>query len=209
VHATRYVAGKQFLLVPGEIAQALARAQQATVSKMAIEVPDLRAIGAVRPGEVPDEAAAWSAIGQAAWNIGAPGPDAAANPGPATPAGRRGRPAPEPVPPAMVLDAPSRALVARLHDAGPASLRATPAELARVIARLEQHIVADTALAEFTLRQQIHRRIAERGETSFETLNAWIYDEVFTTPASDPWLGLLPRTDFTGLPGDGVTSLRR
>jgi hypothetical protein len=34
--------------------------------------------------------------------------------------------------------------------------------------------------------------------------DTWIYDNVFHTPAADPWLGLLPRTSFTGLPGDGV-----
>ena len=37
-----------------------------------------------------------------------------------------------------------------------------------------------------------------------DEINAWIYADVFQTPRSDAWLGLLPRTDFTGLPGDGV-----
>ena len=104
----------------------------------------------------------------------------------------------------MVLDARSRALVAQLHNAGPADQRATPDELAQVIARLEQHIVADTAHNQFMLRSQIRRRIIDRGETELATLNAWVYDAVFATPRSDAWLGLLPRTDFTGLPGDGV-----
>jgi hypothetical protein len=104
----------------------------------------------------------------------------------------------------MVLDAASRALVARLHNAGPADQRATPDQLAEVIARLEQHIVADTAQNQFVLRQQIRRHIIDRDETDFAALNAWIYSSVFATPRSDRWLGLLPRTEFTGLPGDGV-----
>ena len=207
---TSYVGGKQFLLGPGELASALARAQRATVSKMRIEVPDLRAIGVMRPGDVPDDTAAWSAIGQAAWDITAPGPAPGAATGPdadpqqAVQLARRPARAAEPVPPPMVLDAASRALVARLHNAGPAGQRASAAELDRVIARLEQHIVADTALNQFTLRQQIRRRIVDRSDTELATLNAWIYDAVFATPASDPWLGLRARTDFTGLPGDGV-----
>jgi hypothetical protein len=180
-------------------ATAIARAQRATMSKMIIEVPDLRAIDAIQPGEVPDDAAAWSAIGQRVWNIYEPARPAAQRAAPrAADDGRRAAPSP------LVLDEPSRTLVRALHNAGPLPRLATPAELDMVVARLEQHIVADTALNQFTLRQDIHRHIVQLGETRFAALNGWIYDAVFATPSRDPWLGLLPRTDFTGLPGDGV-----
>lgn len=194
-----YIRGSKYLLGTGDIASALARAQAATMSKMVIEVPDLQKIGLVQPTEIPDDAAMWSAIGQQVWNIG-DGAAAAAQPPPRQAARAR---APR-VPPSMVLDAASRALVAQLHNAGPDGQRATAAELDAVIARLEQHIVADTALNQFTLRQTIHRQIAARPGADFATLNAWIYEAVFATPAADPWLGLRARADFTGLPGDGV-----
>jgi hypothetical protein len=42
------------------------------------------------------------------------------------------------------------------------------------------------------------------GHVDFANLNAFVYARVFATPKDDAWLGLLPRTDFTGLPGDGV-----
>ena len=101
------------------------------------------------------------------------------------------------------LDASSRALVERLHTA---AFPATPAQLALVIERLQDNIVGDTAIDELLLRPRISRRIVEGGgHLDFARLNDWIYREVFHTPKSDPWLGLLPRTDFTGLPGDGVT----
>jgi hypothetical protein len=183
VAGTRYIKRAPFL----EGASPLSRAQRQTASKMIIEVPDLEAIQAVAPGEVPDDAAAWAAIGQRVWHItdGAPA---------------RLRP----VPGAMVLDDASRALIARLHNAGPADQHATADELAAVIARLEQHIVADTALNQFRVRQAIRDYIVARRVTDFAALNAWVYDAAFATPGSDPWLGLLPRTQFTGLPGDGV-----
>jgi hypothetical protein len=194
-----YPRGSRFLASADDRAAALERAQAATMAKAVIEVPDLKRIGLMRPGEVGSDHAAWSAIGQHVWNIEEPS-TASARPAPR----RRGARAPARVPAPMVLDAASRTLVARLHNAGPAAQRATPDELAQVIARLEQHIVADTAQNQFTLRQQIRRRIVDQGETDFTALNAWIYSSVFATPRSDAWLGLLPRTDFTGLPGDGV-----
>jgi hypothetical protein len=106
---------------------------------------------------------------------------------------------------APVLDDPSRALVARLHNAGSRELDSTAEELDGMIARLEQTIVADTALNQLQLRPQIAREIVRRGgRVEFTALNIWIYDQVFRTPRQDPWLGLLQRDVFTGLPGDGV-----
>jgi hypothetical protein len=201
-----YRRGGQFLLGPDDLASGLARAQAATVSKAVMEVPDLAAIGIMSPNEVPNDAAMWSAIGQKVWNIvdrgAGPGrqPSQAPQPQPQQARAVRGSRVPAPV----VLDAASRALVAQLHNAGPVEQRATPAEVDAVIARLEQHIVADTALNQFTLRQTIRRQIVSRPGADFAALNAWIYERVFATPSTDPWLGLRARTDFTGLPGDGV-----
>lgn len=74
-----------------------------------------------------------------------------------------------------------------------------------MIARLEQTLVADSALNQLRLRPQIAREVVRTGGRSdFATLNAWIYAEVFRTPKHDPWLGLLPRNVFAGLPGDGI-----
>jgi hypothetical protein len=83
-------------------------------------------------------------------------------------------------------------------------VKAKPAELDAMLARLEQSIVADTAINELLLRPQIRAALAVPELRDLERLNAWIYASVFQTPRSDAWLGLLPRTDFTGLPGDGV-----
>jgi len=156
----------------------LSAAQRATVSKAAVEVKDLRVVAKEFAPEVlpEDQMETWSAAGRLLY-------------GAATP----------------VLDGTSRALVVRLHNAGPPELRATDEGLRAVITRLEQTIVGDTALNQLRLRPQISREIIRRGgRIDFPSLNAWVYATVFRTPREDAWLGLLPRDVFTGLPGDGV-----
>jgi hypothetical protein len=107
-------------------------------------------------------------------------------------------------PAARVLDVPSKNLVSQLFDAVP-EVRGDAKQRDAMIARLERALVADTVMNEEDLRPLISAEIvARRGRVDFATLNQIVYSKVFLTPAADPWLGLLPRTDFTGLPGDGV-----
>ena len=169
-----YIHGKHRLLGSDDVKSALATAQRATMSKAFVEVPDLRAVAAgADPGTLPEGADLWASVGQ---RLYAPG---------------------------KILDERSRALIEAVHDAVPASLVASREAMDAVIARLEQHIVADTALNQLKLRPQISSYLAA-GHSDFVEVDAWIYDNVFGTPSNDAWLGLLPRTDFTGLPGDGV-----
>jgi hypothetical protein len=181
VAGTQYRRGTGRLLGRDELdAPAVARAQRSTMSKMMVEAPDLAKIGIDAGSISPADVSSWAVIGQKVWGLFAQ-------------AGSR-RPA--------VLDAQSRALVAHVHNAGP--VKASPAELDAMIAQLEQSIVADTALNELRLRPQIHGLLARAERLGFDQINEWIYASVFQTPRSDAWLGLLPRTDVTGLPGDGV-----
>jgi hypothetical protein len=180
-----WIAGARQLLTQARITSALAAAQLATMSKAVVELNDLRYFGkGLAPEKLPDDQVEmWSAAGQVLYDIG--GLKNAAPP--------------------RVLDEASRALVVRLHNRVPLELRATGEQLDAMIARLEQTMAADTALNQLRLRPQIEREIVRRGgRIDFATLNAWIYAEVFRTPKEDAWLGLLPRTAFSGLPGDGV-----
>jgi len=215
-----YLPGRRKLTTQADVDSVIALAQRATFAKAYIEVPQLRAITAgTDPGALSDsELALWAAAGQKVWNIGGPvtlGARALAAlsagvdvrslgfvdivPDRTAKEAKRPRPAPAPVP---VLDARSRALIAKLHTAG--GMTATPEQLATVNERLEQHIVADSALNQFKLRRQIHEQVMANPDQPLDRLNAWIYATVFHTPESDAWLGLLPRVDFTGLPGDGA-----
>lgn len=155
----------------------LVAAQRAAMSKMVIERTDLRYfIPGLRPEDLAeDQIEMWSAAGQMLVDV------------------------------PRVLDDTSRALIVRLHNQVPAGMRATGEKINAMIARLEQSVVADSALNHLRLRPQIGNEIVQRGgRIDFATLNAWIYTEVFRTPKQDAWLGLLPRDVFTGLPGDGV-----
>lgn len=175
------------LLAAARVESPLAAAQLATTTKIATERTDLRYL-ARELVQVWSESQVemWYAAGHVVYGIG----DRKAT-----------------IPSGRVLDDVSRALVVRLHNEGPRELRATGPQLDAMIARLEQSLVADSALNQLRLRPQIAREIVRRGgRIDFATLNAWIYAEVFRSPRQDEWLGLLPRDVFTALPGDGVVN---
>jgi hypothetical protein len=208
VMATPYIGGMHRLLTAGDVDSALAKAQRATMSKAYVEVPDLRYIAPdANPGSAPDAdvTAKWASIGQMLYGIGDLRPVADTERARFGVPRRVAQKTATAAKPPRVLDERSRTLVAHLHDAVPAELAATPAQRDEMLARLEQHLVADTALDQMELRPAISQHIVEAGgKVELASLNAWIYETVFHTPASDPWLGLVPRSDFTGLPGDGI-----
>jgi hypothetical protein len=177
-----YVPGRQSLFALGEREKVSMIAQRATVSKAMVETRDFVATGIATVESSRDDRAAWAAIGQEMWRM--KGTSEA---------------------PPQILDAQSRALVLTLQSAVPPGMKQpTAAEKTGVVTRFEQSIVADTAINDLVLRPQISAFIEGTGTVDFETLNTWVYATVFFTPKSDPWLNLLPRDEFTGLPGDGV-----
>lgn len=180
------IAGGQFARPRGGGGQSdVERAERMTVSKAVVEMPELAQIG-IDAGKIPtDDITQWVAIAQHAWKF--------------APVLARTRTT---LTSFDLLDNRSVNLIARLHNAGPET--ATITELGQVVRRLEQHVMADSALNQFRLRQQIRARLVSTDSYGFEAVNEWIYREVFATPKGDAWLGLLSRTDFTGLPGDGV-----
>jgi hypothetical protein len=80
-------------------------------------------------------------------------------------------------------------------------------DLQRMLSVLQTHIAEDTLKNELLLRRRIHEWLSSQ-PLSYKALNRRVYAELFLTPASDPWLGLLPRDVFSGLPQDGVRDAR-
>jgi hypothetical protein len=182
---TTYVARRGRLIGTGDIgAAAIERAQRSTYAKMVVEAVDLQKIG-IDAGSVDrSDVAQWATIGQKAWNIGL---------APQKPT--RAAPAP------LLLDAQSIALIEKVRAGNPHAMKSDA-----LLARLEQNILADSALNQFRLRPQIRMEIMRRQNLDFVTLNDTIYATVFHTPKDDAWIGLLDDTDFTGLPADGVVA---
>jgi hypothetical protein len=85
----------------------------------------------------------------------------------------------------------------------------TDEEVDALVKGFESSMAADTAKNELVHHAVIHRWLGEAartrsGDDDFAKLNARVYAELFKTPASDPWLGLVPPSVFTGIQDDGI-----
>ena len=77
--------------------------------------------------------------------------------------------------------------------------------LARVVRNFEQRMALDTVRNQYLLRPVLLRWLRDgAGQLDLEKLNRRVYAELFLTPDSDPWLGLLTPDTYTGLQNDGV-----
>jgi hypothetical protein len=106
------------------------------------------------------------------------------------------------------IDAQSKALIREKHPrnwSDPASpgRPLSETELASLYEAFETSMAEDTAKNELGIHANIHRWLAEQ-PLDLPTLNKHVYDTLFRTPASDPWLGLVPPNAYTGLSDDGI-----
>jgi len=78
----------------------------------------------------------------------------------------------------------------------------------KAVRTFEDSISLDTVRNEHLLHSQIHRWFAQ-GEVPAElaALNERVYAELFLTPSSDPWLGLVPESSYTGLERGGLSAV--
>lgn len=106
---------------------------------------------------------------------------------------------PPPPPPADSPAIVTLVLAPEWHaELSPASLelveaQAPPAaradlEAARI--RMVNRLSEDGLRNEAFLHRSIHARLAQARSASWTDLNAWVYSDLFLSPASDPWLGL-------------------
>lgn len=102
--------------------------------------------------------------------------------------------------PRVQLDAASRAFLLRKHGA------ADRPEAERVVDAFESTVALDEVINEYRTGVAILRRLADPAlarslelDRDLERLNLWVYEEVFRTPLSDPWLGLAPDDVYVAL----------
>jgi hypothetical protein len=107
------------------------------------------------------------------------------------------------------LDARTAVLIRAKNPTAAAAGRLTRSKavledpLLRVIRNLETSIAEDTVRNEYLLHAKIHEWLSS-APASVDQLNTKVYAELFLTPDSDPWLGLVPRDTFTALENNGL-----
>jgi hypothetical protein len=80
-------------------------------------------------------------------------------------------------------------------------------DAAKLIGKLEQLIGLDTIRNEYRLHTRIHDWFAQNAaDADVEVLNEKVYDQLFLTPSSDPWLGLVSDDAYTALQGGGIVT---
>jgi hypothetical protein len=80
----------------------------------------------------------------------------------------------------------------------------TKADLSGMIEGFEALVALDSVRNEYLLHRQIHRWFAESEVDGLDALNERVYSDLFLTPRSDPWLGLVTEDAFTALPNAGL-----
>jgi hypothetical protein len=103
---------------------------------------------------------------------------------------------------ASILHPASRRLI--LDQRPLAALPGESQDPTALFARFEQSISEDSARNELSLHARIHGWFMADGELTLEPLNRRVYDELFSTPAADPWMGLLETDVYTGLSEAGI-----
>ncbi|MCK6470218.1 MAG: hypothetical protein L6R28_00610 [Planctomycetes bacterium] len=112
------------------------------------------------------------------------------------------------------LDAGSLALMAdKLPPAASAMPLAATKEaiespLMRIARTFQASIAQDTVYNEYVFHRRIHEWFALDGAAAWKVgdLSEKVYAQLFLTPSSDPWLGLVPANTYTALPCDGLTT---
>lgn len=105
-----------------------------------------------------------------------------------------------------VLSAATERLIKSKVAAMPAEFLPGPLDevLTTMTENLRRSIAADTALNEYEFHRRIHGWLADGGDVDLRELNDRVYAELFLTPRSDPWLGLLGVDVFSAIDAQGV-----
>lgn len=79
------------------------------------------------------------------------------------------------------------------------------ADVDKVSWNFEKSIAEDTVRNEYGRHVTLHEWLIANPDMPLDAFNKKVYAEMFLTPDSDPWLGLLPTEAYTGVTNDGVT----
>jgi hypothetical protein len=98
-----------------------------------------------------------------------------------------------------VLDSRSIALIKRQNP------ELNEKQLASMLQKFQESIALDTVRNEYLLRPKLYAWLMrDPTRTNLEKFNEKVYAELFLTPGSDPWLGLLTKDVYVGIDNGGV-----
>jgi len=99
-----------------------------------------------------------------------------------------------------VLDSRSIALIRQQNPS------LSQQEFAAMLKNFQELIALDTVRNEYLLHPKLSQwLLQDPSRTDLEKLNEKVYAELFLTPRSDEWLGLLNRDIYLGLDNGGVS----
>jgi hypothetical protein len=84
-----------------------------------------------------------------------------------------------------------------------------PQEAKRLVDAFETTVALDEVINEYRTRPAILKALSDpkvQASLELETFNQWVYEDVFRTPLSDPWLGLAPKGVYGALPASARTA---
>jgi hypothetical protein len=75
-----------------------------------------------------------------------------------------------------------------------------------ILRSFESAMALDTVRNEYLLHSQLYQWfMKDSGTLTLNALNDKVYAELFLTPSSDPWLGLLPSDSYSAIDNDGIS----
>ena len=76
----------------------------------------------------------------------------------------------------------------------------------RMIVKIQESIALDTVRNEYLMHRRLHQWFLTGAAATRDAdkLNQRVYAELFLTPDSDPWLGLVADDVYTGLKDNGI-----
>lgn len=156
-------------------------AQLVTASKGIVEVPTLRALGVREATPVPREQALDQVFEQLT-KLGTI---------------------------SVSLSEPAQALMRRDRPRKPGESESDQeARFTAMGQRFQTSIATDELKNEYDLRLDLHQWLSEENtDRSFAAFNERVYRELFLTPPSDPWLGLVDDETYDGLIEAGITQI--
>ena len=99
------------------------------------------------------------------------------------------------------LDERSIGLITRQTQALPDGPKVLPS----LLQKLQESIALDTVRNEYRMHTKLYSWLmTDRSRTDVKAFNEKVYAELFATPRSDPWLGLVQPEAYTGLDNPGL-----